>query len=148
MFDLMPFRKRNEDLFERFRKAFEDVFNDDFLPDLGSNFKSFRTDITETKDAYIVQADLPGFNKEDIQIDISNNYLTIRAKRDDRTEERDENDRVIRRERHFGEFYRSFYINDVDQDKIEAELINGVLKITLPKITPNDDSSSRRIQIK
>ncbi|MFC5541620.1 MAG: Hsp20/alpha crystallin family protein [Bacilli bacterium] len=148
MFDLRPFRRKNEDLFERFKKAFEDVFDDDFLPDLGPDFKSLRTDITETKDAYIVQADLPGFNKEDIQIDIDNNYLTIRAKRDDHTEERDENDRVIRKERHFGEFYRSFYINDVDQERIEAELDNGVLKITLPKLHPGDDGNSKRIQIK
>ncbi|MFC5559773.1 Hsp20/alpha crystallin family protein [Ureibacillus thermophilus] len=148
MFDLRPFRRRNEDLFERFKKVFDDVFENDFLPDLGQDFKSLRTDITETKDAYIVQADLPGFNKDDVQIDIENNYLTIRAKRDDQTEERDENDRIIRKERHFGEFYRSFYIHDVDQDRIEAELENGVLKITLPKLQPGDDSSSRRIQIK
>ncbi|MED3660953.1 Hsp20/alpha crystallin family protein [Ureibacillus sp. FSL K6-8385] len=148
MFELRPFRRKNDDIFEKFRKAFEDVFDDDFLPALGSDFKSLRTDITETKDAYIVQADLPGFNKDDIEIDIDNNYLTIRAKRDDRTEERDENDRIIRKERHFGEFYRSFYIDNVDQDKIEAELDNGVLKITLPKLKPDDDSSSRRIQIK
>ncbi|MEJ9281603.1 MULTISPECIES: Hsp20/alpha crystallin family protein [Ureibacillus] len=148
MFDLRPFRRKNEDLFERFKNAFDEVFNDDFLPAFGRDFQSLRTDITETKDAYVVQADLPGFNKEDIQIDINNNYLTIRAKRDDQTEERDEKDRIIRKERHFGEFYRSFYINDVDQDKIEAELNNGVLKITLPKITPDDEGPSKRIQIK
>lgn len=148
MFDLRPFRRRNDDLFERFKSVFDDMFNQDFLPAFGNDFKSLRTDITETKDAYIVQADLPGFSKDDIQIDIENNYLTIRAKRDDRIEERDEKDRIIRKERHFGEFYRSFYVNDIDQDRIEAELENGVLKITLPKITPDDESPSRRIQIK
>ncbi|NLY78865.1 MAG: Hsp20/alpha crystallin family protein [Lysinibacillus sp.] len=148
MFDLRPFNRRNEDLFERFRKAFDDVFNQDFLPTLSEDFKSLRTDITESKDAYVVQADLPGFSKDDIQIDIENNQLTIRAKRDDTMEERDEDNRIIRKERHFGEFVRSFYIDNVDQEKIEATLDNGVLKIILPKITPDDNGPSKRIQIK
>lgn len=148
MFDLRPFRKNNEDIFERFRKAFDDMFSQDFLPTLGDDFKSLRMDITESKDAYNVQVDLPGFSKDDIQIDIENNHLTIRAKRNDATEVRDDENRIIRKERHFGEFVRSFYVDNVDQDKIEASLQDGVLKITLPKITPDDDSSSRRIQIK
>ena len=148
MFDLRPFNRRNEDLFERFRKAFDDVFNQDFLPTLSEDFKSLRTDITESKDAYVVQADLPGFSQDDIQIDIENNQLTIRAKRDDTMEERDEDNRIIRKERHFGEFVRSFYIDNVDQEKIEATLDNGVLKIILPKITPDDNGPSKRIQIK
>lgn len=147
MFDLRPFNRRNEDLFERFRKAFDDMFNQDFLPTLGEDFKSLRTDITENKDVYIVQADLPGFSKDDIQIDIENNQLTIRAKRDDMTEERDKDNHVIRKERHFGEFVRSFYVDNIDHDRIEATLDNGVLKITLPKITPDDNGNSKRIQI-
>lgn len=147
VFDLRPFRRRNEDLFERFTKAFDDAFNQDFLPTLGNEFKSLRTDITESNDAYLVQADLPGFSKDDIQIDIENNRLTIRAKREDKTEERDDEDRIIRKERHFGEFVRSFYVDNIDQNRVEAKLEDGVLKITLPKLKPDDNGPTRRINI-
>lgn len=148
MFDLRPFRRRNEDLFDQFSKVLDDVFNQDFLPTLGDDFKSLSTDITESNDAYLVQADLPGFSKDDIQIDIENNRLTIRAKREDKTEEKDENDRIIRKERRFGEFVRSFYVDNIDQDRVEAALEDGVLKITLPKIKPDDNGPTRRINIK
>lgn len=148
MFDLRPFGGREDDVFSRFKNAFDDVFNQDFLPALGKESNSLRTDITETNDAYIVKADLPGFSKDNIYIDVERNRLTIRAKREDHTEERDENDRVIRQERHFGEFYRSFYVNDIDQDKVDAALEDGVLKITLPKLNPGDDRQTKRIDIK
>lgn len=147
MFHLRPFNRKNSDIYDRFTQMFDEMFDNDFLPSLNSKFNSLRTDITETKDAYLVEADLPGFSKENIQIELENNQLTIRAKRDEQTEEKDENDKVIRKERHFGEFVRSFYIDNVDQDKIEAKLENGVLKLTLPKINPDNEGPKKRIDI-
>lgn len=148
MFELRPFSRRTEDLMERFTKAFDDVFDHDFLPSLGKDFKALRTDITESNDAYHVQADLPGFSKDNIEIEIENNQLTIRAKREDDMEERDEDDRIIRKERHFGEFVRSFYVENIDQNKVSAKLEDGVLKITLPKLQPDVDGKAKRIKIK
>lgn len=146
MFDLRPYTHRSQNMMEHFSKVFDDIFNRDFLP-FSHDFQSLRTDITESKDAYIVQADLPGFSKNDIQIDIENNQLTIRAKRDEEIEERDEADRVIRQERHFGEFVRSFYVKNIDQDNVEANLEHGVLKVKLPKSKPDDSGSAKQIEI-
>lgn len=147
MFQLRPFNRRNVDAFDKFSQFFDEMFNQDFLPSLNGKLSSLRTDITETKDAYLVEADLPGFTKENIQIEMNNNQLTIRAKRDDQTETKDENDKIIRQERHFGEFVRSFYVDNVDQDRIEAKLENGVLKITLPKQEPDEKEPAKRIDI-
>lgn len=148
MFDLRPFNRKREDLFERFAKTFDEVFDQNLFPTLDGNLKSLRTDIQEGKDAYLVQADLPGFSKEDIEIEVENNQLTIRAKREDNKETTDENNKVIRKERHFGEFVRSFYVDNIDQDRVEAKLEDGVLNITLPKVKPDDEGPSKRIEIK
>lgn len=148
MFDLKPFNRKHEDLFERFAKTFDEVFDQNLFPTLDGNFKSLRTDIQEGKDAYLVQADLPGFSKEDIEIEVENNQLTIRAKREDNKETTDENNKVIRQERHFGEFVRSFYVDNIDQDRVEAKLEDGVLNITLPKVKPDDEGPTKRIRIK
>ena len=148
MFELRPFNRRRDDIMERFTKVFDDVFNQDFFPSVSKDYQSLRTDITESNDAYLVEADLPGFSKDDIQIEIENNQLTIRAKREDEKEERDKDDRIIRKERHFGEFVRSFYVENIDQDRVDATLENGVLKITLPKLKPDKDGAARWIEIK
>lgn len=148
MFELRPFNRRRDDIMERFTKVFDDVFNQDFFPSVSRDYQSLRTDITESNDAYFVEADLPGFSKDDIRIEIENNQLTIRAKREDEKEERDKDDRIIRKERHFGEFVRSFYVENIDQDRVDATLENGVLKITLPKLKPDKDGAAKWIEIK
>ncbi|AEH53830.1 MAG: Hsp20/alpha crystallin family protein [Heyndrickxia faecalis] len=145
MFDLMPFR-RNEDVFERMLKTFNDMFDTNALTPFNGNANSFRTDITEKEDAYLVEAELPGFSKEDITIDVNNNYLTIRAKRDQMEESKDEKNKVIRQERRYGEFVRQFYVDNIKEDEISATLDNGVLKINIPKKT-KEGSSGKRIEI-
>lgn len=133
MFDLMPFRKRNEDLFGHMLKSFNEVFEQNGLSPLNGNFNSFRTDIVEKENAYFVEAELPGFAKEDITIDLKNNQLIIRAQRNNQEEQKDSNDRVIRRERHYGEFVRQFYVDNIKEDEITAKLVDGILKIEIPK---------------
>lgn len=133
MFDLMPFHKRNEDVFRNMLKSFDDAFNRDVFSPLNQELGSFRTDITEKDNAYYIEADLPGIAKEDININIENNHLTISAKRDNNHEEKDENNKVIRQERHYGEFVRSFYVDNVNEDEISAKLEDGILKVEIPK---------------
>ncbi|WP_018661353.1 Hsp20/alpha crystallin family protein [Heyndrickxia acidiproducens] len=146
MFDLMPFHKGNEDVFERMLKTFNDMFNTNGLAPITGSTNSFRTDITEKDDAYYVEADLPGFSKEDITIDVNNNYLTIRAKRDQVEESKDEKGKMIRQERRYGEFVRQFYVDNIKEDEISATLDNGVLKINIPK-KAKEAPSGKRIQI-
>lgn len=146
MFDLMPFRKRNEDALERMFKSFNEVFEQNGLSPLNGKVNSFKTDITEKEDAYYVEAELPGFSKEDIDIEVNNNYLTIRAERNQVEEEKDKNDIVVRRERHYGKFFRQFYIDDIKEQEIEAKLEEGILKIKLPKLN-TEKPNRQRIEI-
>lgn len=136
MFELKPFR-RTEDLFERMLNSFNEVFDRNEISTLNGNFKTFRTDVRETEKAYLVEAELPGFEKGDITIEVDDNYLTIRAKRDVEKETRDKDDLIIRQERRYGEFMRRFYVDNIDEEKIKAKLKKGVLKIEVPKLKPS-----------
>ena len=93
----------------------------------------FRTDVTDEGDHYSLETDLPGFDKKDISLDIRDDILTIRAERRSKVEEKDKKDKVIRMERSYGSYQRSFDISGVDADKIKAKYQDGVLKLTLPK---------------
>ncbi|HEY4601692.1 MAG TPA: Hsp20/alpha crystallin family protein [Cerasibacillus sp.] len=148
MFDLKPFKRKDDelDLFERMLKSFNEVFDREGIAPLNGNFNSFRTDVRETEDAYYVEAELPGFDKNDITIQVDDNYLTIHAKREEEEETKDKQDKIIRQERHYGEFIRRFYVDNIDEDKIKAKLKRGVLKIKLPKLDPKTPES-RRIDI-
>ena len=98
----------------------------------GNITPSFRTDIRETEKAYILEADLPGFAKEDIRAEIKENVLTVFAEHKSETEEKN-GDRYIRRERSFGSYKRSFGIEGIEADAITATYRDGVLTLTLPK---------------
>jgi HSP20 family protein len=91
----------------------------------------FRTDVKEKDDKYIIDAELPGMNKDDITVEMDDNYLTISANNEEYNESEEEG--YIRRERRRGSYCRSFYIENVKQDEIEAEYNNGILEISLPK---------------
>lgn len=134
MFNLVPFRKNNNDgglLRNGFDDFFGNFFGDDFLSPALFNNGSFRVDLKEDTDSYTVEADLPGVKKEDIALDYDNNYLTISAKRDETVE--DNKDSYVRKEKYYGEFRRSFYVDNVDENNVSASFTDGVLKINLPK---------------
>ena len=97
-------------------------------------FSQFRTDVTDEGDHYLLEADLPGFEKKDITLDIQNDTLIVRAERKSKVEEKDKKDKVIRMERSYGSYTRSFDISGVDADKIKAKYVDGVLRLTLPKL--------------
>lgn len=139
MFDLVPFRKNNglrrRDSFEGMLDSF---FNDDFFNGFPTFSKGFNVDLRETDSQYIIEADLPGVNKDSLNIYYENNYLTISAKREDILE--DNSSGFIRRERSYGEFSRAFYVDNIDENSIDASFNNGVLNITmnkLSKVNPN-----------
>ncbi|MFJ2044817.1 MULTISPECIES: Hsp20/alpha crystallin family protein [Paenibacillus] len=146
MFDLIPFRKRNEDLFGHMLKSFNDMVESPFLSPFGTGLQPFRTDIREEQNKYLVEAELPGIAKEDIDIHVEGNELIIRAKRNEMTEQKDDTNRIIRQERRSGEFIRRFYVEHIDEENIKARLENGVLKLDIPK-RPGEDHSRKSIQI-
>lgn len=104
------------------------------LDDLFYDFKEdkdMKCDIYEKNGIYVVEASVPGFKKEDISIEIDKGNLTITAQK---KEENKEDRNYIRRERSFyGKYQRSFYLGDVDEEKIKASFNEGILNISIPK---------------
>ena len=94
-----------------------------------------KTDIRETDDSYVLEMDLPGFKKEEIQVSLDNGYLTINAAKGlDQDEQEKKTGKYIRKERYAGACQRSFYVGDaVTQDEIKGEFQHGILKLTIPK---------------
>jgi HSP20 family protein len=89
-------------------------------------------DIYETEDSFVVRADLPGVSKDDIQVEIKDNTLTLKGEK--KFEEKVSRDNYIRVERAYGTFVRSFTLpQNVDADKIKAKYKEGVLELTIPK---------------
>jgi len=89
-------------------------------------------DMTEREDRYVLQLELPGISPDDVRITLDDNVLTIQGEKQ-RGGDSDQEDRAYR-ERRYGKFERSFYLNDdVDKDQIEAQYAQGVMTLTLPK---------------
>ncbi len=105
-----------------------------------------KTDIKDRGDSYLLEADLPGFKKEDIKISIGENLLTVSAcrKNEDRNEE---NGRFIRCERFSGCYTRQFELVGIDKEKIGAKYEDGVLKIELGKKTEEKKATPKEIEI-
>lgn len=133
------------------RNAFS-LFNvlDDFDKDFFSGsmtINSCRTDIRDAGDKYVMESELPGFEKEDIKLDINGDYLVISAEKKNEQEDKAEDGRYIRRERTIGTYKRSFGISDVNAEEISAEYKNGILTIELPKKKARE-AVSKRLEIK
>ena len=139
MFGLTPYRRiRNGSdlsIFKEFedmeRRFFGDSFSSFFKPD---GMSGFRTDISDQGDSYLLQADLPGFDKESIHLDLKDDLLTISAERHSQHEEEDKKGSYVCCERSYGQYQRSFDISGIDKDGITARYADGVLSLTLPKI--------------
>lgn len=103
-------------------------------------------DIQETDETFEINAELPGLEKDDINIKIENDVLTLSGEKENEYEDTDSN--CYRSERVFGKFQRSFRLPDiVEQENIEAEFKNGILNITIPK-AEETVSKSKQIDIK
>lgn len=141
MFGLTPFERKSYDLFN----AFHD-FEDDFF---GGNkmMNNMKIDIRDKKNEYLLEAELPGFKKEDIKLDINGDYLVLTAEHNEEKNEKDDDGKYICRERSYGSFQRSFNISNVDVDRIDAEYNDGVLKLVLPK-KEEEVPQTRRLEIK
>ena len=102
----------------------------------GLQFPAIRADVRETKDSFIVEAELPGVKKDNVQIVCHEGVLTISVKTEDNAEHREEG--YVRRERFAGEASRSFALRNISEENISAKMEDGVLTITLPKALPEE----------
>lgn len=141
MFELFPFNNRQRDLFNFFDNA-----DRDFFGGIPNSISAFRTDIIDKEDRYVLQAELPGFSKEEININVEGDYLTISAEHKSEVEESKDN--YVRKERHYGSFSRSFDISNIKADEISAEYKDGVLELSLPKQSIEPDKGIRKIEVK
>jgi len=113
------------------RKIFLDDFFDDFIPSIKVD-TNMKCDIYEKDNKYFIKINLPGFSKNDIKIDVDNEYLTIEVEKQEENNNEEKN--YIRKERRNKKISRSFYIGNVDEEMVKAEFQNGTLKVTIPKI--------------
>ena len=133
MFELRPYTRRNHMAnYNPFREM--DEFEKNFFADPFSMFDTgaiaeFKTDITDNGDSYLLEADLPGFRKEDIDLHLQDGVLTITAAREKPATE----DTYLCRERPMGRFVRAFDVSGIQEDAIRAAYENGVLTLVLPK---------------
>ena len=141
MFELMPFGRN--DLYRPFRDL-ENLERSFFS---GKELGGFKTDIKDTGDAYVLEADLPGFRKEDIDLHLQDGVLTITAKHDQSAERKDDAGKYVCRERRVGSYARSFDVSGIREEGISASYENGVLTLELPKAVPTRPVS-RQIELK
>ena len=142
MFGMVPFERSENNLFDTF-----DSFARDFFRRSNTDLPAFRTDIRDSGDSYLLEAELPGFQKEDISLDLKEGILTITASHSETSEEKDEKGAYIRRERKYGSFQRSFDVTGIEVSGITAAYENGVLAVSLPKAKPVEPETTR-IQIR
>ena len=126
---------------------FDDFFDEGFFPKKERNL--MKTDIREKKDKYVVDIDLPGFEKENISLSLDNGYLNISAKTE-KEENNEDEEKFVRQERFYGECSRSFYVGeDITEEDINAKFNNGILKIEIPKKEKEEKlPESKQIEIK
>lgn len=119
-----------------FDSLLDNFFEEPMTFDFGKNSKFMKTDVIENEKEYQLAMDLPGFLKEQIEIELDGGYITITAKKEEKKEDGQEKT-YLRRERCSETIKRSFYIGEfVTEDEIEAKLENGTLFLTIPKKKP------------
>ena len=148
MFELRPYR-RNNALYNPFREMNEmekQLFGAPFGFFGENGMDAFNIDIKDEGDHYVLEADLPGFDKKDIHVDTSGDMLTIRAERHSEHEDKDKKGKYVRCERSYGSYSREFDLSGIRADKIGAKYEDGVLKLTLPK-KEEKVPATRRLEI-
>lgn len=112
-------------------KFYLDDFFDDFVPMPKMPKNEMKCDIYEKGGRVHIELDVPGFNKDDVKVDIDDGILTIVASKHEDKEEKEKN--YYRKERSYGSFKRQFNVGNVKENEIDAKFNNGVLKISFPK---------------
>lgn len=143
MNSLTPFHRHSIlggfDPFREFENLERRFFGGAALPEL-------RIDIREVEDAYILEADLPGYRKEDITVELEGQYMSVRAERENDGKSED-GGRYLRSERSFGAVERTFYLGGVDSEGLVASYENGVLCVKMPKKkAPEREKKTIRIE--
>ena len=138
-----------------FGESLFDDFMDDFaFPDIDKKLYGkhaphiMKTDVKEKDNTYEVAIDLPGFKKDEIQIQLENGYVIVSAAKGLDKEEKDKEGKYIRRERYAGNVSRSFYVGEkVQKEDIHPKFENGILSFDIPKETKTVENNNNYIAI-
>ena len=136
----------------------ENLFNDDWMdfgfPEVDKALygkhasHEMKTDVKETDSGYEVDIDLPGFKKDEINVQLDNGYLLISAAKGLDKEEKNKEGKYIRKERYAGAMSRSFYVGDaLTQEDIKAKYVSGILRLSIPKKEAKQVEATKRIAI-
>ncbi len=107
-----------------------------------------KTDVREQEKTYELDVDLPGFRKEDIELELDGGYLTITAKKNESKDEKDGKGQYLRRERYTGTCSRSFYVGDaLKPEDVSAKFENGILCVSVPKAAEQKEPEKKLITV-
>jgi len=142
----MSIIKRNGNFFPVRNNVFDDFFSRNWLENTSTSNVLPSVNISESEESFKIELASPGLQKEDFQLKLDNNILTISAEKKTDAEQKEE--RYTHREFHYSSFSRSFTLpNTVDSEKIEAKYDNGVLFLTVPKREEAKKKPARQIEI-
>ena len=147
MFGLTPFNRsavRRTDENDRFSSLFDDFFSDDFFPIRSLQRDTFKLDVKEEGNSFIIESDMPGLKKEEILLNYQDGYLSIIVEREEKKD--DEQKNYVHRERRYTSMKRSINLCDLEMDQIEANLKDGILTIKAPKASVVENK--KKIEIK
>lgn len=144
---LIPFNRRRNELFANrspLNNMLEDFFSEDGL--FSRNFlrDSFKVDVCDNEKEYVVQAEIPGANKEDVEVEMEKGRLTIAVKKEENKAEETKN--YIHKERRTASMSRSIYLADAQDSEITAKLENGILEVIVPKVEKTNAVKKIEIQ--
>ena len=136
MAGLVPFNRKNKEIstntgFEDFYNVLDDFFSNDWPFRRSLTHDTFKVDVEDNGNEYLVEAEMPGIDKKDINVELNDGKLTISITTDERNESKKKN--FIHRERRYSSMSRSIYLEDAKSDGITAKLENGLLKVVVPK---------------
>ena len=136
MAGLVPFNKKNKEIstntgFEDFYNVLDDYFSNDWPFKRTLTHDTFKVDVEDNGNEYLIEAEVPGIDKKDINVELNDGKLMISITRDENSESKKKN--FIHRERRYSSMSRSIYLEDAKSDGITAKLENGLLKVVIPK---------------
>ena len=132
---IRPYEKNylRDTRFDDFYDMIDSFFNDDFTPQRAMRSATFKVDVIDEDKDYKVEAELPGFSKDEIDVDFEDGKLTISAEKNEEVNDENKEKNYIHRERKSSKMMRRMFFKDVDQENMTAKLEGGILEITIPK---------------
>lgn len=124
---------------------FDEMFKDPFFSRRENQNAVMKTDIREKDGDYLMDIDLPGFSKDDINAELHDGYMTVTAKKEENNDEKDDKGNYIHRERYSGSCSRRFYVGDISEADIKASFKDGTLHLEIPKEEPKKLEEQKKL---